>query len=246
MLSDEHDLMMKLDQELQQKYNIKMNNITKKNIINIMTNQFPTGTGRSTYSNCVFIELSGTDYSISETYRNMLNNPEFKAMIKEVVEFGISRYQTNYDGYINRINEIRAMYNVPSRLIEIEITEGTYLANTEATSQFIENLHYYGYKVSMDDFGSGYSNLSSLAALDVDLMKLDRGFCTNRHNKKENVILSFVMTLAKSLNIDVLCEGVENEDLVEYLKSVGCTIVQGFLYDRPIPASDFMKKYLLK
>ncbi|MBO5711572.1 MAG: EAL domain-containing protein [Acholeplasmatales bacterium] len=162
------------------------------------------------------------------------------------ISVNISRYQTNYDGYISRINEIRAMYNVPSRLIEIEITEGTYLANTEATSKFIENLHYYGYKVSMDDFGSGYSNLSSLAALDVDLMKLDRGFCTNRHNKKENVILSFVMTLAKSLNIDVLCEGVENEELVEYLKSVGCTIVQGFLYDRPIPASDFMKKYLLR
>lgn len=162
------------------------------------------------------------------------------------ISVNISRYQTNYDGYISRINEIRAMYNVPSRLIEIEITEGTYLANTEATSQFIENLHYYGYKVSMDDFGSGYSNLSSLAALDVDLMKLDRGFCTNRHNKKENVILSFVMTLAKNLNIDVLCEGVENEELVDYLKSVGCTIVQGFLYDRPIPANDFKKKYLLR
>ena len=121
-----------------------------------------------------------------------------------------------------------------------------YIDNIDKISSFIKNLHDCGYKVSMDDFGSGYSNLASLAALDVDLIKLDKGFCTNIDNTKEKTILKFIMTLANNLNMEVLCEGVESEDLVKYLKSIGCYLVQGFLYERPIPKDEFKNKYLIK
>ena len=87
--------------------------------------------------------------------------------------------------------ELRKKYNIDASLLEIEITEGMYIDNIDKISSFIKNLHDYGYKVSMDDFGSGYSNLASLAALDVDLIKLDKGFCTNIDNTKEKTILKF-------------------------------------------------------
>ena len=95
----------------------------------------------------------------------------------------------------------------------------------------------------MDDFGSGYSNLSALADMDFDLIKLDKGFCSNKDNQKEKIILAFIMELAHELDMDVLCEGVETKELMEYLKDVGCNIVQGFLFDKPIPQDLFFKKY---
>lgn len=121
-----------------------------------------------------------------------------------------------------------------------------YNENTEAISIFIDNLHKNGYYVSMDDFGSGYSNLASLAKLDFDIIKLDKTFCSDMTNKKEQTILSFIMKLVKELRIDVLCEGVETKELVENLKELGCYLVQGYFYSKPIPSEDFIQKFLIK
>ena len=144
---------------------------------------------------------------------------------------------------IARINQIRENYNIPPQLIELEITESMYISNSSEISELIKELHRLGYKVSMDDFGSGYSNLSALADMDFDLIKLDKGFCSNKDNQKEKIILAFIMELAHELDMDVLCEGVETKELMEYLKDVGCNIVQGFLFDKPIPQDLFFKKY---
>ncbi len=160
------------------------------------------------------------------------------------ISVNVSRYQTDFDKYIETINSLREKYDVDPAFIEIEITEGMYIENIDQISNFISKLHDYGYKISMDDFGSGYSNLSSLAMLDFDLIKLDKNFCANKDNEKENIILSFVMSLAKQLKMDVLCEGVETQEFAEYLQTIGCTLVQGFLFERPIPSDDFKEKYL--
>ena len=148
--------------------------------------------------------------------------------------------------YVNKINEIRAQYDISPSLIEIEITEGMYIDNIELISEMMKKLHDSGYLISMDDFGAGYSNLSSLASLDFDTIKLDRGFCSDQNNEKEQIILSFIVTLSKKLNMNVLCEGVETKELVEFLQKIGCYLVQGFYYERPIPSSDFTEKYLTK
>ena len=160
------------------------------------------------------------------------------------ISVNVSRYQADFDAYIATIDGIRKKYSIDPSLIEIEITEGMYIDNINQISDFIKKLHDIGYSISMDDFGSGYSNLASLATLDFDLIKLDKGFCANQYNEKENIILSFVMALAKNLHMDGLCEGVETSEFVEYLKSIGCNLVQGFFFERPIPSSDFKTKYL--
>ncbi|MBQ3253022.1 MAG: EAL domain-containing protein, partial [Acholeplasmatales bacterium] len=74
---------------------------------------------------------------------------------------------------------------------------------------------------------------------------LDRNFCSNKEGEKEKIILSFIMKLAEKLNVDVLCEGVETKELIDFLQSIGCNIVQGFYYDRPLPSEEFKNKYLV-
>ena len=74
------------------------------------------------------------------------------------------------------------------------------------------------------------------------MIKLDKTFCNDLNNKRETIILSFVMQLAKKLKIKVLCEGVETKEYSDYLKSIGCTLIQGFLFDRPIPSEEFKTK----
>ena len=161
------------------------------------------------------------------------------------ISLNVSRYQTNFDEYIDKINIIREKYDISPNLIEIEITEGMYIDNIELISSMMKKLHKFGYSISMDDFGAGYSNLSSLASLDFDTIKLDRNFCSNKEGEKEKIILSFIMKLAEKLNVDVLCEGVETKELIDFLQSIGCNIVQGFYYDRPLPSEEFKNKYLV-
>ena len=184
------------------------------------------------------------DYLVFENVCKFQRKTIDEGLTPVKISVNVSRYQSNFDAYIETIEAIRIKYDISPSLIEIEITEGMYIDNINQISEFIKNLHDLGYSISMDDFGSGYSNLSSLATLDFDLIKLDKGFCANRDNEKENIILSFVMALAKNLHIDVLCEGVETSEFVEFLKTIGCNLVQGFFFERPIPSNDFKTKYL--
>ena len=159
------------------------------------------------------------------------------------ISVNLSMYQTNLDEYFNKIDEIRNKYNIPAKYLEIEITESTYVKNINNVISLMTKLHDNGYKVSMDDFGTGYSNLSSLATFDFDTIKLDKNFCS-KEGEKERIILKFIVNLAKNLNIQVLCEGVETKELVDFLKKIGCTLIQGYYVDKPMPAEDLLEKYL--
>lgn len=160
------------------------------------------------------------------------------------ISVNLSMYQNNFDEYLFKINEIKDKYNIPAKYLEIEITESTFVKNIAAVNELMKNLHENGYKISMDDFGTGYSNLSSLASFDFDTIKLDKNFCSDKEKEKERIILQFVVKLAKSLDINVLCEGVETKELVDFLKDIGCTLIQGYYFDKPMPAEDLKEKYL--
>lgn len=188
--------------------------------------------------------ITELDYTVFENVCKFLRSCIDENLKPIKISVNVSRYQPNFEQYLNEIDAIRKKYDVDPSLIEIEITEGMYIDNINRVSDFISKLHSHGYSISMDDFGVGYSNLSSLATLDFDLIKLDKGFCADQQNEKQSIVLSFVMTLAKNLNVEVLCEGVETREFAEYLKAIGCNLVQGFLYEEPIPADEFKNKYL--
>jgi superfamily II DNA or RNA helicase/HKD family nuclease len=96
LLTYRHGIMAILKKSLLDEYGITLPSVAAKNVVNVMTNEFPAGTGKKTYENCVFIEAEQGDYKISNSFAKMLDNPEFYSIVKELVEFGISRYKCNY------------------------------------------------------------------------------------------------------------------------------------------------------
>jgi len=159
------------------------------------------------------------------------------------ISVNVSRYISDFDKYLLTLEEIRKEYQINSSLIEVEITEGMYYENSLIISDFISKLHNIGYKVSMDDFGAGYSNLVSMAKLKFDVIKFDRSFCLDLDNSNVRIMLDKLIELIKTLKMSTICEGVETKENVEYLTKIGCDSIQGYYYSKPIPWDDFKKKY---
>jgi len=99
----------------------------------------------------------------------------------------------------------------------------------------------------MDDFGTGYSSLSMLSAMPIDVLKMDRTFVRNiEHDEKDIQLVALILGIAKNMNIPVIAEGVETEAQIALLKDLGCAVVQGYVFSRPLHHSDFETKIILK
>ncbi len=142
--------------------------------------------------------------------------------------------------FVETLEEIRNRYGVPSKYLRIEITESVLVGNNTAVNEILGRLHAAGYVVEMDDFGSGYSSLNVLKDLDFDIIKLDMLFLENRgKNSRGGMILSSVVNMAKWLHIPVIAEGVETAEQADFLRSIGCNYIQGYLYSKPLPEVDY-------
>lgn len=135
-------------------------------------------------------------------------------------------------------------YRIPPEMIEFELTESIYIENTNKALKLVEGFHDMGARVSMDDFGSGYSSLNLLSRLPIDIIKLDKVFLKDEDvedHLKENdkIIISCVIDMAKRLRITSLCEGVETLEQSNYLSEIGCEIQQGYYFSKPISQDDF-------
>lgn len=146
---------------------------------------------------------------------------------------------------INSMERVHERYNVPHDLIEIEITET--LGNMErATIEAIGcKIVKNGYRLSLDDFGASFSNLSILNTMQFDVLKLDKSIINNIVTaNKSRIIIKKVLELCNELGIESIAEGVETEEQFEILKKMGCAQAQGYLFNKPIPVADFEEKYL--
>ena len=121
-------------------------------------------------------------------------------------------------------------------LISVEITESVIASNFEYMNEQVNRFHENGFSVWMDDFGSGYSSLDVLQNIRFDLIKFDLSF-TRKLDEGENgkIILTELMRLASRLNVDTICEGVEKEEHVNFLREIGCSKLQGYYFSRPVP-----------
>lgn len=135
--------------------------------------------------------------------------------------------------------------NINPALIEIEITEGTSNANTFLAINLIKKLKEYGIRVLMDDFGIGYSNISNLSKIPLDVVKLDRSFITDISiDRKKRDIVKFLIELCKCNGLEVVAEGVEDNKTIEILKKFKCDTIQGFYFSKPLPKNEY-EKFLL-
>ncbi|MBR5926668.1 MAG: GGDEF domain-containing protein, partial [Firmicutes bacterium] len=133
-------------------------------------------------------------------------------------------------------------YGLTPDQLRIEITETAYVENPELLINTTEKLQEYGFKVEMDDFGSGYSSLHMLKEVPVDRIKLDLRFLTEEGDaEKSGIIVSHIVKMIRSLNMELISEGVETKEQAEFLKSQGNNEMQGYYFYRPMPAEEFEK-----
>lgn len=135
-------------------------------------------------------------------------------------------------------------YQLKPQQLKLEITESAYIDEPQHVIDAIKKLREYGFTIQMDDFGSGYSSLNTLKNMPVDILKLDMKFLTNEGDTdKGGNILHSIIRMANWINLPVIAEGVETKMQADYLSSIGCEIVQGYYYSRPMPIADFEKLY---
>ena len=131
----------------------------------------------------------------------------------------------------------------PHDLLEIELTESAFFDDQNAMIETIKALKSFGFKVSMDDFGAGYSSLNSLKDMPLDVLKLDAGFFRgDKAGDRGGIVVSETIKLAKSLHMKTVAEGVEEKEQVEFLASQGCDMIQGYYFAKPMPKSDYMQQ----
>lgn len=155
------------------------------------------------------------------------------------VSFNLSKRNFQDLSFIEKYHEIIEKYQIPHELIEVEITEGLLVDNIDTFTSFIKIFHENDFSISMDDFGAGYSSLNMIHELDFDVIKIDARFFRGGFDETNQIIVSSIINLCHQLNKIVVAEGVENTNEVEFLKSAGCDIVQGYYFAKPLPVDDF-------
>ena len=156
------------------------------------------------------------------------------------VSVNISRVDVYNEDICDTLCHLIKKYNLPPSSLHLEITESAYMQFPEQIIKVVTNLQKHGFCVEMDDFGSGYSSLNTLKDVPVDLLKLDVRFLTESDdNSRGGNILSSVIRMAHWLKLPVLAEGVETKAQAEYLNSLNCFYMQGYYFNRPMPAESF-------
>ncbi|MCP4162758.1 MAG: EAL domain-containing protein [Deltaproteobacteria bacterium] len=157
-----------------------------------------------------------------------------------ILSVNVSPVQIKNKTFIGSLESALQKTGVSPQFIELEITEGVFLNLDHDSIEDIHSLRSRGFRIAIDDFGSGYSSLNYLQKLDMDLLKIDRSFIQNIEEKKVYSIVKAVISMAESLDLQVLAEGVESKEQLDFLNSLGCNLIQGFYYSKPLAQKEFI------
>ncbi|MCM1100424.1 MAG: EAL domain-containing protein [Clostridium sp.] len=181
--------------------------------------------------------IKKVDYYIWEEACRFIKKCEKAGITSCPVSVNVSRIHLRDDECIRVLSDLIREYEIPKSLLELEITE---TVDDQQVSLKALQLKDEGFTLLMDDFGSGYSSLSILLETPFDVIKLDKKFMENMMvSGKGKLILEQVVSMADKLDLGLLAEGVETEDQIELLQSIGCDQVQGYYYAKPMPEEEF-------
>ena len=156
-----------------------------------------------------------------------------------VMSINISALQYSRDDFVESVIEVLTKYDVPPAEIELEITETILIEDFQAVYNKLKLLRDYGIRISLDDFGTGFSSLSYLKKLPIDTLKIDKSFIdTVLEDSATRVITEAIVNMVKALGFESIAEGVEENRQYEYLCSIGCDIIQGYLFGKPLSAEE--------
>lgn len=150
------------------------------------------------------------------------------------VSFNLSRVDFRHPDLFERIEELVQRYEVPRDKLNVEVTESAFVADMELLGQTLSAFRRGGYEIWMDDFGSGYSSLGVLKDYTFDEIKIDMSFLSSS-SEKSRIIIESTVRMAKAIGVRTLAEGVETEEQYQFLRSIGCEKVQGYLFGKPMP-----------
>ena len=155
------------------------------------------------------------------------------------VSINIAAPQIQQDDFCEQITGALARFGVAPKLLELEVTESVLMDDVDVVVSRLQQLREVGVRIAIDDFGTGYSSLSYLQDLPLDTLKIDRSFVSRVGNQSAKAsLIDTIQTLATSLGLETVAEGVEVLEQLDYIKRLGCDMVQGYLYSRPVPASE--------
>jgi diguanylate cyclase (GGDEF)-like protein len=179
------------------------------------------------------------DFYVYEEAFKMLRRWLDMGKHKIVISVNVSRLHIDDELFIQKLEYLINKYNLPTNLIEIEITESIFLKGLDRLKRFINSLREKGLLISIDDFGSGFSSLNLLKTLPIDILKLDKEFFMyNVMDNKDKIVITNIINLAKGLGLKVISEGVETMDQARFLKESHCDMVQGYFFYKPMPMED--------
>ena len=136
-------------------------------------------------------------------------------------------------------------YDINPALLKLEITETALMSDLKKNMEVIRKLRKYGFRIEIDDFGSGYSSLNMLKDISADVLKIDMAFLRATENEiKGQDILETIISLGGKLGMEVITEGVETEKQLVMLSEMGCHIFQGYYFSKPVPVDEFEEKYM--
>lgn len=164
------------------------------------------------------------------------------------VSVNLSRSRLYDRDLIGHLTAIVDSYDVSHDLIDFELTESATYDNTEHMVRVLSELRENGFRISMDDFGTGYSSLALLAEMPLDTLKIDKSFVDNigteNERKEDIIVIRHIISLAKEMGFACLAEGAEKKCQVDKLRELGCEIIQGYYYSRPVPVGEYEERFL--
>ena len=159
------------------------------------------------------------------------------------ISVNVSRAHFAQEGLAQHICQLVDAYGPSHELIELEVTESAFFDDKDILVDTVKQLKAYGFRVSMDDFGAGYSSLNSLKDIPLDVLKLDGEFFRGDDDGgRGEIVVKEAIQLARNLDMSVVAEGIEKKEQVDFLARQGCDMIQGYYYAKPMPIEEFEKK----
>lgn len=180
------------------------------------------------------------DMFMLEAVCQILKRWEEKSYPELSISVNISRKNLKQTDFIERVLSITNQYRIKRANLEIELTESSIFEDVDRMIEIGQAFRNYGFKMSMDDFGSGYSSINLLGNLPLDVIKLDQGFFNSQLKREQNmIVVESTINMIKKLGMTVVAEGIETEEEINMLRSLGCDIIQGYYFGKPMTVHEF-------
>ena len=184
-------------------------------------------------------------YVFEEVCKTMSNF--FRKNIQVVpISVNFSRINLYNPGFCNKLKNIASQYGIPHKSLEIELTESAFFENEKILTDVAKCLRKDEFRVSIDDFGRGYSSLNLIKEESFDVIKIDQSFLQGENEGTARMILKTIFTLTRELRLETVAEGVENRTQLEFLRNSGCDLIQGFFFSKPVSNVEFENMLMLQ